>query len=371
MTNKKVLITFLGNINYDTRCLNLFESLQKNNFNVEFIGFDWLTENFSSSFKDKKTIYKLSKKKFSLFFYLKFYFLLQIKLFTKQFDVIFAEDLYCLPFCVIIGKLKGAKVIYDCRELFGFLAGLKNKKLLQKFWSTIEKLFISKADLIITTGEMDSEFIRTNYKIKNDIVIRNLPLYKKSFSPVNYYKLLGIEKNKKVLLYQGSVLHGRGLKMTFNFLSKTDDFVLVVIGGGEFQEYYKNLSTKMGLNYKVFFIGKIPQKKLLDYTAGAFAGLALIENISLSYYYALPNKLFEYVMAEVPVIATYLPQMKKVIDAYQVGFTIEENDLEGLEICFNNLVTDKNLYLTIKINCKKASAELCWDIEVKKLMASL
>lgn len=367
---KKVLITFLGNIDYDTRCNNLFNSLSDKGYDVEFIGFDWLTENFST-IKGKKSIYKLSKKPLSLFFYLKFYFILKLKLLTKKYDIIFAEDLYCLPVCVIIGKIQKAKVIYDCRELFGFLAGLKNKKLLQKFWSIIERLFIKKADLILTTGEMDSEFIRKQYNIQNDLVIRNLPLYKKSQSPVNYYSLLGIDKSKKVLLYQGVVLHGRGLKMIFEFLRTSEDFVLVVLGGGEMLDYYKQLSEQMSLQNKVFFIGKIPQDKLIDYTAGAFAGLSLIENVSLSYYYALPNKLFEYIMAEIPVIATNLPQMKKIIDTFKTGFSIDENNLAQLKEILTILKEDEKSYNQIKLNCKKASEELNWDDEITKLISVL
>uniref|UniRef100_UPI00307CFC26 glycosyltransferase n=1 Tax=Ignavibacterium sp. TaxID=2651167 RepID=UPI00307CFC26 len=340
---KKVLIAFLGNIDYDTRCNNLYNTLSAEGFDVEFIGFDWLTENFTPV-KGKKTVYKLSKKPLSLFFYFKFYSLLKLHLFSKKFDIIFAEDLYCLPVCVIIGKLKKAKIIYDSRELFGFLAGLMNKKLVQKFWSSIEKLFIRKANLVLTTGEMDSEFIRNHYQIKNDLVVRNLPICKKAGSPFDYHSALKIEKSKKVLLYQGVVLHGRGLKMIFDFLQTTDDFVLIVAGGGEMLSYYKDLTEKLHINNKVFFIGKIPQDKLINYTAGAWLGLALIENISLSYYYALPNKLFEYIMAEIPVIATDLPQMKKIIDEYQVGLIVRENDIEQIKYELNKLKSDVSYY---------------------------
>lgn len=367
---KKVIITFLGNIDYDTRCNNLFISLESNGFDVQFVGFDWLTENFAPQ-KGNKTIYQLSKKTSSILFYLKFYSLLKLNVFTTKFDIIFAEDLYCLPVCLIAGKIKKAKVVYDCRELFGFLAGLRNKKLVQKFWSTVEKAFISKADLILTTGGMDSEFIKKTFTITNDLVIRNLPLFNKSSSVIDYYKLLQFDSSKKVLFYQGVVLHGRGLKMIFKLLQMTEDFVLVIAGDGEMFKYYKQLSEELDIKNKVYFIGKISQAKLADYTAGAFAGLALIENISLSYYYALPNKLFEYIMAEIPVITSNLPQMRTIIEEYKVGFTVEENDIEQLKIVLNKLKTDRHLYSELKYNCKTASQVLCWEDEIKKLFPLL
>lgn len=366
MKQKKVLITFLGNINYDTRCFNLYNSLVAKGYNTDFVGFDWLTDNFKTV-KSKKTIYKLTKKFPSIIFYLKFYSILKFNLLKRKYDLLFAEDLYCLPVCIIIGKIKGAKVIYDCRELFGFLAGLKDKPFVQKLWYRIEKFFINKADLVITTGKMDEDFLIEEYKLKNTVIIRNLPLYKKSNSPINFYHKFGIHISKKILLYQGVIVHGRGLKIIFEVLEKTEEFVLVVLGDGEHLDFYKELSKQKNISDKVIFVGKVSQEELVNYTAGAFIGLSLIENLSLSYYYALPNKLFEYIMSEIPIIATDLPQMKKIIDEYKVGFTVDENDIDGLIRVLQNLSQNEFLFDELKNNCKNASELLCWENEIKIL----
>ena len=111
-SNKKVLITYLGNIHYDTRCNNLYDSLSANNYNVEFIGFDWLTKDFTES-RGNVSIVKLEKGFLSIPFYLKFIWHLKLKLLTTKASIIFAEDIYTLPFAVIFGKLKRAKIYYD------------------------------------------------------------------------------------------------------------------------------------------------------------------------------------------------------------------------------------------------------------------
>ncbi len=366
MHNKKVLISFLGNIEYDTRCYNLYNSLEAKGYTVNFIGFDWLTENFNSV-KGKKTIIKLSKKFSSIIFYFKFFSILKFQLLFRKYDTLFAEDLYTLPLCIIVGKIKGAKVIYDCRELFGFLAGLKDKPLVQKLWQLVEKIFIKKADLVLVTGEMDADFLKAHYHIQNIIVLRNLPLFNKAKNPVNFYEKLNIARDKKILIYQGVVVKGRGIDMIFKLLSLTDDFILIILGDGEHFDYYKNQSTMLGISEKVYFVGKISQDDLINYTAGAFIGLSLIENVSLSYYYALPNKLFEYIMAEIPVITTDLPQMKKIIDDYNVGFTVKENDIEQLRLILNDVKNDEQLYVNLKSNCVSASKILNWDNEFKNL----
>lgn len=366
MHKKKALITFLGNINFDTRCFNLYNSLKDNGFEVEFVGFDWLTKGFESA-KGSISIYKLTKEFSSLFFYFKFFSILKYNLLKKKYDIVFAEDLYTLPICIIVGKLKGAKVIYDCRELFGFLAGLKDKPFTQKMWRIIEKFFINKANLVLVTGKMDDEFLKSEYNLKNTFVLRNLPLFKNSDSPIDFYNQFGIEKDKKILIYQGVVVHGRGLKIIFEVLKKSDDFVLIVLGDGEHLKYYQDLSKSLSIDKKVFFAGKISQEKLINYTSSAFVGLSLIENLSLSYYYALPNKLFEYVMAEVPVIVTNLPQMKEIVDEFKVGFVVEENDFESIIQIIERLNQDNLYYNQLKENCRKASEILCWENEFKPL----
>ena len=367
---KKVLIAFLGNLNYDTRCKNLFDTLSANGFDVEFIGFDWLTPDFVES-SGKISIYKLKKSFLSISFYLKFIWHLKIKLLTSKASIIFAEDIYTLPFVVIFGKLKRAKIFYDSRELFSHLAGLKDKKIKQLFWKWIEKLFIKKSDYVIATGQMDTEYLKDEFKLNNTLLLRNLPRYYKPSEKTDLHSQLGIDKNKKLLLYQGMLLKGRGIEKIFSVLNQLTDCVFLIAGGGDFEKYYKNLAAEMNVTDQVYFLGKFKQEDLPKLTASVDVGFALIENLSKSYYYALPNKLFEYIMAEVPVIVSDLPQMKQVIEKYDVGFAVDYDDDSQIINVIKRLTEDKNLYESKKQNCHIASQELNWEKEVTTLLQIL
>jgi len=367
---KKVLITFLGNLNYDTRCKNLYDTLEANNYEVEFIGFDWLTKEFSES-RGNISIFKLNKGFLSISFYLKFIWNLKVKLITTKASIIFAEDIYTLPFAIIFGKLKRAKVFYDSRELFSYLAGLKDKKFKQLFWKWTEKLFIKKADYVIATGQMDSEFLKQEYALDNIILLRNLPRYYKPDVNVNLRSQLGISEEKKILLYQGMLLKGRGIENIFSILKEIPECAFAIAGGGELESYYKKLTEQMNLSDQVFFLGKFTQEDLPKVTSSADIGVALIENLSKSYYYALPNKLFEYIMAEVPVIVSNLPQMKEVVEKYDIGFAIEIENKEDLIFAIKKLTEDINLRSSKKHNCLIASQELNWEKEVNGLLKTL
>jgi len=369
-SKKKVLITFLGNINYDTRCKNLYDTLSANNFDVEFIGFDWLTKNFVET-RGNISIFKLKKGFLSISFYLKFIWHIKLKLLTTKASIIFAEDIYTLPFTVIFGKLKRAKIYYDSRELFGYLAGLKEKKIKQAFWKWIEKFFIRKADHIIVTGPMDSEFLQKEYRLKNIILLRNLPRYYKPALKLDLHSHLQIPKSKKIILYQGVLLKGRGIEKVFAVLKELADHVFVIAGGGEYEENYQKLAEQMSITNQVFFLGKLTQEDLPQVTTSVDVGVSLIENLSLSYYYALPNKLFEYIMAEVPVIVSNLPQMKEIVEKYDVGFAVNIDNKDELITAIKKLTEDASLYESKKQNCRIASQELNWEKEVTNLLQTL
>lgn len=363
---KSVLIIFLGNFYYDSRVTNLYKSFREIGYDVNVISFDWLTKELKTK-KGEISVYKLKKHYFSFTYYLKFSFILIKRLLFSKADLIFAEDVYTLPFAAIFAQLKKSILFYDSREIYSHLAGLSNRKNVQAILKYIEKSFIKYAFKVITTGELDSEYIHKEYNINDSIVIRNLPYKFEIRNPFDFRKHFGLNDGIKIILYQGVILPGRGLKIIFDVLNKLSDCILVVLGDGEYTDYYKKLAKDKGIENIVYFFGKIEQRELLNYTAGADIGLALIENISLSYYYALPNKLFEYIYCGVPVIVSNLPQMKKIVENYKVGVCVDTENIDEIVSNLRNVLLDKDLRNELKQNCLNAASELNWNEEIKKL----
>lgn len=367
MNKNKISIGFLGNINFDTRTYNLFKSLKESGHIVKFNGFDWLTENFETFEDDDIKVEKLVKTKFSLLFYIQFALKLTKRLFKQKSDIYFASDLYSLPFCTIVAKLKRKKVFYDSREVYTEIPALNDKKIVKTLMRIIEGHYIKKCDYIVTTGKMDSLYIENLYKLHSTDVLRNLPLPVNNLTPVNYKDKFENYNGGKIILYQGIIVLGRGIETYFEVLKKYEKSYLVLLGGGEHEEYYKNLSVEMGVDKKVYFAGKVSQKELLNYTAGADVGLSLIDNISTNNFYALPNKLFEYIMAGLPVIVSDMPQMKEIVENYKVGAVIPEGDEEQIIKVLKDWDENPDKYEGLAKNCKPASEELNWNEEFSKI----
>lgn len=364
---KKICIAFLGNPFHDSRITNLKKSLETNNCQVKVIGFDWTTPNFKT-YRDNDTIvYRLEKTRFSILFYITFKILLLKELFKSKADLYFAEEIYSLPFVKFRTLFGKGKIYYNSRELYAFLGGLRNRKFIQKIFTTIEKVLIHRVDLVLTTGEMDSEFLHNFYGISNTLVIRNIPKLKSPTAKVDLRQKLSLPPETKILIYQGVLIDGRGIELVIKYLPKIDNTVLVLLGDGERKMKWQKFAEEMEVEDRVFFLGTIPQDELINYTAAADIGVCLIENISVSYYHALPNKLFEYIMAGLPVISSSLPQMKNIVEEYNVGACIDLDKNKKIdEILVTMLQSEEELQI-YKNNCRAASNDLNWDVEFERV----
>jgi glycosyltransferase involved in cell wall biosynthesis len=360
---KQIFIAFLGNPFHDSRITNLKKSLEDNFCDVKVIGFDWTTPKFKTYRDESTVVYKLTKTKFSIFFYASFKLLLLKELFKTKADLYFAEEIYSLPFVKFRSYFDNAKVYYNSRELYAFLGGLRNRKFIQKIFTTLERIFIHKVDLVLTTGEMDSEFLHKFYGIKNTLVIRNIPKFTRVTDKVDLRKKLSLPENVKILLYQGVLIDGRGIELVISNLNNIPNSVLVLVGDGERKLKWQKYAEEMNVADRVFFLGTIPQEELINYTAAGDIGVCLIENISVSYYHALPNKLFEYIMAGLPVISSALPQMKNIVEKYNVGKVVDLEVSQRIDSAINEMINDQEKLNVYKNNCSLAAQELNWDVE--------
>ena len=136
----------------------------------------------------------------------------------------------------------------------------------------------------------------------------------------------------------------------------------MILGDGDLRPELENYVTDLQMTHRVKFAGTIPQNELLSYTASADIGCVLIENISRSYYYALPNKLFEYIAVGVPVLASNLPQMVQIIDEFGVGKYVDPEEQDEI-VDTIELLRNPEFRNTIKANAEIAHERLNWDDE--------
>ncbi|HXP52950.1 MAG TPA: glycosyltransferase, partial [Bacteroidia bacterium] len=198
-------------------------------------------------------------------------------------------------------------------------------------------------------------------------VMRNLPMRREL--PMNITrKTLNLPEDKNILLMQGAGINiERGSEEALQAMQYTNNTLLLIIGGGDAIDDLKAMASKLQLNDKARFIGKLPFEELMQYTILADIGLTLDKDTNINYRYSLPNKLFDYIHAGLPVLASPLIEVRKIVEQYNIGMCIESHDPQEIANKVKSMLADKIKLALFKENAVKASAQLCWENEKKVL----
>ena len=317
---KSVALVFLGDYYYDARCINMADFFINNGYSVYIY-------NVSSSSKNYRghSVININLGSFTLGFikYFIFFNRARKELFKRNFDIIIASDLYSLPAAIMNSK---SKIIYDSREIYSHLGSLSKKPIKQKFWQILESFCIKKVSLVLVNAKTDEQFLKIRYPFIFTKLIYNFPSLKLQ-PPKNkiLYETFNIPEKFDIFLYQGVLLNGRGINLMIETLLTFENAHVVLIGIGPFRENAEKFAKKINVYDRVHFLGKVPYRELLSYTASATIGFSLIEPISLSYKNALPNKIFEYALSGIPTIATDLHEIKHFFEKYDLGVLVSLN----------------------------------------------
>jgi glycosyltransferase involved in cell wall biosynthesis len=296
-------------------------------------------------------------------FYAEFNVRLSFILLFSAMDVVFANDLDTLLAAYIASKIRKKPLVYDSHEYFTEVPELTGRPFVKKIWEKIEGFLLPRLTSTCTVSESVAEAYKRKYSV-DMAVIRNLPFRKDHFSKQEINLNTGSEK---IIIYQGVLNMGRGLEMAIDAMTHTEKIKLVIAGTGDIEKELKERVAVKGLNGKVIFTGRIDPALLYSYTCQADAGISLEEDLGLNYRYALPNKLFDYIQAHVPVLVSNLPEMRKIVEGYEIGLISNARDEKELAALFIQMVTDTEKRAVWKNNLEKAAAELCWENEEYKL----
>lgn len=297
-----------------------------------------------------------------------FYFCFQIRLFLyllfHKVDVLVANDLDTLWPNYLISKIKGKTLVYDSHELFCEVPELQNNPKKKQIWKKIEQRIFPHLKYVFTVNESIAKLYSDEYGV--DVkVVRNIPSIGNQNSFEKKTKAeLSLPIDKKIIVLQGAGINiDRGAEEAIEAMQYVEDSILLIIGCGDVIEVLKKMTKDLNLTGKVKFIGKVPFEQLQQYTHHADLGLTLDKNTNINYRLSLPNKLFDYIHSGVPVLASNLVEIKKIIDQYQIGDCIIRHQPEHIAEKINEIFRDEARLQVWKKNTKIASEKLNWEIE--------
>lgn len=289
-----------------------------------------------------------------------------VKGYIQNADIYHANDLNTLPQAIVCSKLrlKPKPLIYDSHEVQSDRTGYNPKTI-----KRIESFMLKFVDQMIVENHTRAKYNEDIYGFYPKTLYNYSEKYNIEEKPqINLHKKIGINEDEKILLYQGGLQQGRGLELLIEAMDEIKEGHLLFIGGGKLTQPLKEQAEASKQADRIHFLDKVPFQELPSYTREAYLGFQVLQNICFNHYSASSNKLFEYMMAHVPVISCDFPEIKKVVEETNTGLVVDSHNASEIANAVNQLVKDTSLRNQLSENTKQAKEIYNWNNEKSKLL---
>lgn len=361
---KRAIVSVINDLSTDQRVHKHCLLLRQKGYDVLLIGRETSVSSPLSN-RDYSTYrMKLPFEKGPLF-YASFNVGLFYHLLLRKTDLFFSNDLDTLLPSFLVSKARGKPLIYDSHEFFTEVPELTSRPKVQNVWKAIEKWILPKLKRTLTVNKSISDLYKKEYGIEMK-VLRNIPQLVEVANQPTKAKL-GLPTDKKIIILQGSGINmHRGAEESVEAMKHIDDAVLVILGSGDVIPDLKQMMKDYNLENKVVFKDRMPYEKMMAHTRLADLGLSLDKDTNVNYRYSLPNKLFDYIHAGIPVLGSDLVEVKRIIEDYGVGEIAQSFEPEILAKQIKEMLTSPKTN-EWKENTVKARTELNWEKETEVL----
>ena len=260
-------------------------------------------------------------------------------------NLLVANDLDTLLASHLAAKIRGTYLVYDTHEYYTEVPELVDRPAVRKVWLAIERWIFPKLRHIITVNESIANAYHQRYPQlqRRDIpinVVRNIPMHRE-LGPPGTRRELGLPEDKFILILQGSGINvQRGGEEAVMAMADLPEAFLLIVGGGDAWPVLQQMVAGQHLQDRVRLLDRMPYVEMMCYTRNADLGLSLDKDTNLNYRFSLPNKLFDYFRAHIPVLATDLPEVAAIVRRYDAGIIILKPDPQLIAQEVKRLIAD-------------------------------
>lgn len=363
---KRVIVSVINDLVTDQRVNKSCLTLQKMGYEVLLVG----RQQRKSPPMDQRTYashrMRLLFEKGPLF-YAEYNIRLFFFLLFHRAQLLLSNDLDTALPNYFVSKMKGIPMIYDSHEYFTETPELVGRPKVQKVWKRIEGFVVPRLKEMITVCDSIADLFHEKYGVTCH-VIRNIPP-RASLPEKVQRSALDLPEDKHLLVLQGSGINiQRGAEELVEAMRYLDDCFLMIIGGGDVLPMLKEMVGQWHLEDRVRFLPRMPYSKMMQYTQLAEFGFVLDKDTNLNYRFCLPNKLFDFIQAGVPVVASHLVEVEKIIRKYDIGTFIADHDPKTIAETIRQGLGDEGRREVWQHGLALAAEELCWENEQQTLI---
>lgn len=284
-----------------------------------------------------------------------------------------AHNVQVGPPAWLAARIRGVRLVYDAHELYGHLD--PDVSYLVRSWGlaarALERFMVRASDEVITTNHSRADELTSRHGREGITVLANVPPKMEDLKPLDP----GYPPGRQILLYQGGIYaRSRAFREAIEAMRLLKGFDLVIIGFGRqnILDLLDRWAREQGVADRVHYLGPRPFDELVRTAASATVGLVPIKPDSPGAFLGDTNKLHEYLMAGLPVVASDLPEIRRVVTAGDppVGELFDAGSPAGIAAAVSRVVGDKDEYQRRRAEARRIALECFnWEIEERHLLA--
>ncbi len=294
-----------------------------------------------------------------------------ISVVRQQVDIYHASEVTALPACYLAAWLRRKPLIFDAYELPLYDKPVSelnySRRLLRSLFKIFLRIALPRCAAVIAVSPLIVAELQKTYHLQRVVLIRNVPAYRSVRKTDQLRAFLKLPSQVRIALYQGALTPERSLdKLIYAAKFLEQNMVIVLMGPGtrETVAPLEALIQSEGVADRVKILPAVPYEELLDWTASADIGLIIFSpTYSLSIQMCLPNKLFEYLMAGLPILSSPLSAITEIVEEYHLGQIVQSLDPTDIGLAVNTMLKDNEMLAHMHANTRTAAHIFCWGKE--------
>jgi glycosyltransferase involved in cell wall biosynthesis len=298
-------------------------------------------------------------------FFVRYFFSLLLVLLRLKARLYEAVDPPTLVPARVAARFHGTRYNYFSLEYFQGVDQLVGKPFMRGVWRAIERIGIARAQNVAAVCQTTEGLLKKEFSVSHTATILNVPNRSEYDAKPDgrLRRRLGLKPQTPLVIYKGEIDDNRGLLPFVKAMQPFAELHFALVGNGEFRSIVADLAATLSMTKRVHFVDSVTSDEFAYYLKDADLGHVIHEKRGLNMTITLPSKLFDYINAEIPVIASDGPEIAKVVREWNVGWVTSPSSVERIRAAlaqFLNVFPNLEQYRT---NCRLAAERFCWERE--------
>ena len=290
--------------------------------------------------------------------------------------ILHAHDSNALLPVALAARSLGVPYVYDAHELW--LERPRRERsgtyfaLSRLYYTIVERALVPRAAATITVTSPIVQHLATRYRLGRVALVPNYPTFTEPPPPIAIHELPGAERidpDRPVVLYLGGLMADRGLPELLDAVALVPDVQLALVGDGVLADAMRERAEAIGIADRVHLVPPVPPGDVIAVAASASVGVSPTIPSSLNNRWSLPNKLFQYMAAGIPVVASDFPQVREVVDGTRCGVVVDTTDPARIADGIRHVLADRDEAVAMGERGRAAVADrFNWDVSERSLL---